>query len=248
MSDSAWTAYRERVLLALDHAAELPSELFLPVFGLPVPARGASGGPGISHGDLEVTPALSNALALDLDATGGLQGVHVAASSSSGAADTTILAMVQQAAASHAFPPLPGGTTGTDSIRLYVVVESMEPVPGTRAAVLGQLAVPVWPLAHPAQLASGAQPADPQHVAHGAPRADSVRVMFVVDAGGAVVGGTARLEVPALSAGRPTVGSEDRVLQSLPQLTFDPALIGTCRVPELVVQSFALPNADSGTH
>jgi len=247
IADTSWAQYKGRVLAALDRWSALPSELFLPAFGLPFAKRAGAG--GAEHGespDLEVTPTLSTVLLFTLDATGTLRSAHVVATSLSPGADTSMLAMVERAAAAHDFPPLPAEESGQDSVPLYLVVESVAPAPGTRAAVLGQLEVPVWRLARPARLAAGTQPADASRLGRDATHADSVRVKVVVDPAGHAVMRTARLEVSPLSAGRPASESAARLLAMLTEFRFEPALIGSCRVPELVIQSFFAPAAAGG--
>lgn len=69
--------------------------------------------------------------------------------------------------------------------------------------------------------------------------AERAAVMMVVDASGQVVTGTARFETGAFGAGRADPASQARVLERLPEVRFEPAVIGTCRVSEFVVQPFA---------
>jgi len=242
MADTAWAQYKGRVLAALDRWAALPTELFLPTFGLAFVERPSPGGAARgTYQELDVTPALSTVLLFTLDAGGALRSADVVATSLSPGADTSMLAMVERAAAAHDFPSLPGEDSGQDSVRLYLVVESVAPAPGIRAAVLGQLEVPVWRLARPARLMAGSQVADAGRVARDTTRRDSVKVKVVIDAAGQAVRRTARLEVSPVSAGRPATESAARLLAMLPQFRFEPALIGPCRVPQLVIQSFASP-------
>jgi hypothetical protein len=247
MSDSVWAEYKARVLAALDRWSELPSELVLPSIGLPF-TNGVSPGTRATgrHPDPDVTPALSAVLLFTLDATGVLTNARVVATSMSPNADTSILAMVERAASAHNFPPLPVIGSGRDSVRLYLVVESVAPTAGLRGAVLGQLEVPVWRLTRQARLASGPQPTDAGRVGSDSSHADRVTVKMVVDAAGHPVRATAQLEVSQTSAGRPPVESEGRLLAMLPQFRFEPALIGTCRMPQWVVQTFAVPEAGTG--
>jgi len=246
MADTAWAQYKGRVLAALDRWSALPSELFLPSFGLPFARRAGPEGAGAgAHADLAVTPTLSTVLLFTLDATGALRNADVVATSLSPGADTSMLAMVERAAAAHDFPALPAGESGRDSVRLYLVVESVAPAPGIRAALLGELEVPMWRLARPARLATGAQPTDASRIGRDATPADSVRVKVVVDATGHAVTRTARLEVSPMSAGRQASESAVRLLAMLPQFRFEPARIGTCRVPQLVIQSFPVPGTVS---
>jgi hypothetical protein len=234
VSDSVWKDYTARVQGAVDRWADLPSEVFLPSFSLPIYGLPSGGG----HPEQEVMPALSTVLAFTLDGSGGLKNARIAASSLSDGADTSVLAAVEQAATQHAFPPLP---PTMDSVSLYLVVESAEPSVATRAAVLGQLEVPAWRLTRSARLAHRPLP--------GGLLADSkalerVTVMMAVDTAGHVVAGTARLETgPAIPA-QATIESRTTVLKRLPDVRFEPARIGACRVNEFVVQSFTPPNGE----
>ena len=238
MSDAAWADYKYHVLVAIDRWAELPSELFLPSFSLPVSPQGqrgtASGGGG---SEVLVAPSLSTVLAFSLDSSGALTRARVAASSLSDGADTSVLAMVEQAAAAHAFPHLP---TGVNSAALYLVVQSAEPTMDTLAAALGTLEVPEWRLSRPARLVRGPLP-DGLVADSTAPH--RVPVMMAVDATGHVVGGTARLWTGASLPVHASPESQAAVLKTLPDVRFDPALIGSCRVGEFIVESFTPPKA-----
>jgi hypothetical protein len=239
MSDKAWADYKYRVLVAIDRWAELPSEVFLPSFSLaaaPQAKRRTSAEGGSS--DVAVTPSLSTVLAFSLDSGGTLKGARVAASSLSDGADTSVLAMVEQAAAARAFPHLP---TGVSATALYLVVQSAEPTVDTLAAVLGALEAPEWRLSRAARLLGGSLP---DGLVADSTATDHVPVMMAVDATGHVVVGTARLGTSASIPVHASLESQARVLKELPQLRFDPALIGACRVNEFIVQSFALPKAE----
>ena len=154
----------------------------------------------------------------------------------SGPADTSMLAELERAAAAHAFPRFPGGPSGRDSVRFDLLVTSVEPAVGTKAAVLGRLEVPVWPLAREAHpLADSAR-----LESHAA---DSVTVQMVVDAQGRAVSGTVRILTGPANADRisPDSGYRQRLTQRLNRLRFEPAQIGSCPVPQLVTQRFAVP-------
>lgn len=239
LPDSAWSAYKDQVLAALVRWSDLPSEVVLPSFGLPG-ARGAARGipAGGKRGRVEVTPALSTVLSFTLDTAGALEEVHVAASSLSGGADTSAIAMIEQAAATGSFPHVPEPRAGPDSVQLYLVVEAVEPVPGMQVAVLGQLEVPAWSLSRPARLLSGLPRSNRRH-GDGTTAGDSITVTMVVDSTGQVAKGTARFEVADQATGSPEGTSEARVLEMLPALRFEPAMIGSCRVSTVVTQSFA---------
>ena len=245
MSDTSWEEYKARVLATLGRWPALPSELVLPSVGLRF-ANGAGPDGRAPSRHPDVTPALSAVLQFTLDASGALRSAHVVATSLSPNADTSILAMVERAGSAHEFPPLAVIGSGEDSVQLYLVVESVAPTPAQRGAVLGQLEVPVWRLTRAARFASGPRPTDAGRVGGDSSHADSVTVKMVVDATGHPVRRTAQLEVSPLSAGRPPVESEARLLAMLPQFRFEPALIGTCRMPQLVVQTFAAPETSAG--
>ncbi len=233
MSDSAWSVYRAQILAGLARGSDLPSEALLPTFGLPAALGAAQGIPMAKlRSRLDVAPLLSTVLSLTLDTTGAIEDVHVAASTLSGATDTSAMAMIEQAAAAHAFPRVAGQQAPSDSIQLYLVVEGAEPASGAQGAVLGQLEVPVWRLARPAQLVSGA----PRKSGGGR---DSITVTMVVDSTGQVANGTAQFVMAERVPGSLAAESQARVLQVLPGLRFEPAMIGSCRVSSLVTQSFA---------
>ncbi len=240
MSDSAWSVYRDQMLAGLARESDLPSEALLPTFGLPATLGAAQGIPmGKLRGRLDVAPLLSTVLSLTLDTTGAIVDVHVAASTLSGATDTSAMAMIEQAAAAHAFPRVAGQQAPSDSIQLYLVIEGAEPSSGGQGAVLGQLEVPVWRLSRPAQLVSGGPRAD--HKGGGA--RDSITVTMVVDSTGQVANGTAQFVMAERVPGSLAAESQTHVLQMLPALRFEPAMIGSCRVSSLVTQSFATTDA-----
>ena len=241
MSDVDWAAYKDQVLAGLVRWSDLPSELLLPTLSRPAERGAARGIPAVDpRGAWDVAPTFSTVLVLTLDTAGALKDVQVAVSSLSGGADTSAIAMVEEAAAGHAFPRLPGSTIGSDSVPLYLIVESSEPIAGSQAAVLGQLEVPEWRLTRPAHLRSGLPKSEHRH---GAP-SDSVTVTLVVDSSGTVAKGTARFEVTDRTNVAPEGAYEARVLQALPALRFEPASIGSCHVNTVVTESFA--TADMG--
>jgi hypothetical protein len=241
MPDTAWSGYKGRVLAALDRVAALPTELALPAFGIPFPLRGG----GSARGRLAIAPTLSNVVGFTLDGRGALTSARVAASSLSPDADTTSLAMIQAAALAHSFPALPSGPGLADSVQLYLQIASIEPRPGTRAALLGQLEVPTWPLTRRATLPEDRPTAPPSPSGQRAASVDSITAEFVVDPAGHPAMNTVRIVGgrSVVNEGHSPPASVARFLQTLPVVQYEPALIGACRVPELVIQSFALPNA-----
>jgi hypothetical protein len=231
ISDTAWAAYKGRVLAALDRSAVLPSVFVLPAFGLPLSGT-ATDSRGTAPG-MTVAPTLSNVIAFTLDDSGALTDAHVAASSLSGSADTTALAMVERAGAAHAFPHAPSTSDGKGATHLLLVTASIEPRVDVRAAVLGELEVPSWRLTRPARLAARSDQSD-SAIRHVVDRGDTVTLEAVIDEEGRVVPSTVRLI--GTTAGVGSVALTDRVSR----LRFEPALIGRCPVPELVLQRVTL--------
>ena len=103
--DSAWIRYADGVFAAFRRSFALPNPLPLPVFGYASPALSKTSwkSPGLA-----VAPTLSTVVAFTLTPTGALLSSSVSVSSLSGEADTSILAAVATAAATHAFPSMPG--------------------------------------------------------------------------------------------------------------------------------------------
>jgi hypothetical protein len=234
MSDSAWAVYRDEVQFALGRASDLPNAAVLPTFGVPAPRGSPQSIPTVKvKGRLDVVPLLSTVVSFTLDTMGAIKDHHIAASTLSAAADTSVMAMVEQAAASNVFPRVAGQHASSDSLQLYLVVEAVEPSAGTQGTVLGQLEVPVWRLARAPRLVSGAPRED-----HKGGARDSIAVTIVVDSTGQVPNGTARFEVTE-APGALVPASQTRVLQILPSLRFEPAMIGSCHVSALVTESFA---------
>ena len=222
--DSTWARYKHDVLVAFGSFFALPTDLTLPAFGVPEltirrQKRGAT-----SREEVEVGPTLSNVIGFTLNARGELTSARVIVSSLSGSADTSVLAAVERTATAHGFPPLPSVEHGEDSARLYVVVASIEPTAAIQAAVLGQLEVPMWPLRRAAQFVSSRTPANSYDN-------DSVTVEAVVDQTGRMVAGTLR-----------TIGKSpaSEALDLIDGVRFNPALVGTCPVPELILQSLPI--------
>ena len=238
VADSVWTEYEGRVLRAVRRWAVLPTELTLPSFDVV-----DSGGPRGAHQTRDVAPALSSVIGFTIDSAGGLTEAHVAASSLSGAADTSMLVMLAQAAAAHAFPPVPSCPPGRGSARFDLVVSSGGVSPGTATLIVGRVAVPVWHLSRPARLAPKPRRGDAPPVRAGTPGADSVTIEAVVDAQGQVDTTTARvIRRPASAAtdvSDTAFGARaDHVLSSL---RFEPAQIAACPIAQLVVQRIAVP-------
>jgi hypothetical protein len=247
VADSAWNEYTGRVLRAVRRWAVLPTELTLPIFGLVDTQRGVdSYGALRPHQLRDVAPTLSSVIGFTIDSAGALVEIHVAASSLSGAADTSMLVMLAQAAAAHDFPPVPFSPAGTGPARFDLVVSPGLPALGTKAVVIGQVAVPVWRLSRPARLV-------PKPRRLGAPAADSVTIEAVVGAQGRVDMTTTRMmraPAPATDVVRaPTSPATDasdtafamRAAQVLSSLRFEPAQIAGCSIAQLVVEHIAVP-------
>lgn len=243
VADSVWSDYAARVLRAVHRWAVLPSELTLPVFGVVGAKRAADGDEPHRAPQLrDVAPTLSSVIGFTIDSAGALAEAHVAASSLSGAADTSMLVMLAEAAAAHDFPPVPSPEAGSWPAHFDLVVASGMPAPGTQTATIGRVAVPVWHLSRTARLVP-----KPRGVAApvraGAPGVDSVTVEAVVDAQGRADMTTARVirraAPPATDAG--ASGIDMRAGQVLSSLRFEPAQIAGCPIAELVVQQVAVP-------
>jgi hypothetical protein len=232
------------VLSVIDRWSVLPSDLQLPAFGAPFTTDAASSGRNAKGSVGDVAPTLSSVFVFTLDSSGALTGARVAASALSGPADTSVLAELERAAAAHAYPRFPGARTAGDSARFDLVVTSEQPAVGTKAAVLGRLEVPVWPLAREAHplanaIGSGLEPPD----------ADSVTVQMVVDALGRAVSGTVRVLTGPTNADRnsPDSGYRQRLAQRLNLLRFEPAQVGSCSVPRFVTQRVDVPARPVGS-
>jgi hypothetical protein len=78
MSETAWADYKYKVLKAIDQWADLPSELFLPSFSLPVSSQAKPGTSSNKNApEVFVTPSLSTVLAFSLDSSGALLRARV---------------------------------------------------------------------------------------------------------------------------------------------------------------------------
>ncbi len=193
-SDTAWSAYLNGVLGAVRSTFVMPTDLPLKVFGYPfresapvVASAAAAASPASA-----AAPGFATVVAFSLDSAGSASRIRVAASSLSGAVDTTILAAVANAAAAHAFPHLPSSHRADGAIRFDLVVSTGQGSVGGHSAILGHLFAPMWPLRRPASLADGTQPdlatgAGPTRIG-----TDSVTLEFVVDDQGRVAMSTVR--------------------------------------------------------
>ncbi len=105
------------------------------------------------------------------------------------------------------------------------VVASVEPKPGTRAALLGQLEVPEWPLTSAATL-------DDSSTGVTGDVSDSVSAELVVGTTGRVVPRTVRV------IGHPAPAANIAFSENVPSLRFEPARIGNCAVPQFLIRAF----------
>jgi len=254
VSGDVWAEYTERVLRAVQRSAVLPTELRLPIFDV-VDTKHATGA-DVSHRAhqlQDVAPVLSSVIGFTIDSAGTLVESHVAASSLSGAADTSIIVMLAQASAAHDFPPVPSSATGGGSARFDLVVSSGEAAPATDAAAMGHVAVPVWHLSRAARLAPKPRRGDAANARAVTSGTDSVTIEGVVGANGRIDTSTARVirrSAPSMDVVRLTAspvrdtgeaGFDQRVSQTLSSLRFEPAQIAGCSIAQLVVQPIAVP-------
>lgn len=187
-----------------------------------------------------VAPMMSTVVTVGLDGEKSLRDTHVTASSGSPSADSSVVAAVRRATAEGQFPAVPYANTRTHATTYELTVSMDEPGPGEQAMVVGELQVPVWPLAHEAEIRDDVQqPGVIDEMIREGARADTITLEFVVDERGHPIASTARTERD--ESGRPIdnahrAGFERRVLQSLPQFSFEEARIGGCAVAEFVRQ------------
>jgi hypothetical protein len=230
-ADSVWAEYEGHLLGAVRRWAVLPTELTLPSFD-----AADTGGPHRSHQLRDVAPALSSVIGFTIDSAGALAEAHVAVSSLSGAADTSMLVMLTQAAAAHDFPPVPSSAAKAGPARFDLVISSGGAAPGTPAVIVGRIAVPVWHLSRPARLVPKLRRGDATPVRAGIPRADSVTIEAVVGTEGRVEMTTTRMMRDVGDTAFAT-----RAAQVLSSLRFEPAQIAGCSIAQLVVQPIAVP-------
>ena len=231
--DTPWLSYSDRLLAAIRQAFALPDRVTLPVFGYAY--RAPSG--------LLVAPVLSGVVVFTLDPTGALVESHIGTSSLSGAVDSSMLAAVQRAGASHAFPGPPhgAGSAGGQSIRYELLVTTTTPDSIGQAAIVGQIDLPVWPLTHPAGLVPGSYLRFGHSYTSPGQRPDSAMFELVVDEKGKAMMSTVRVVgQTSTDAKKPTDAQfVPRIVQLFSSFQFDPALIGACPVRQLILQPLA---------
>lgn len=236
--DTVWMNYSDRVLTALQLSFAFPSELALPVFGYASAAQPTATNHA-PRGSV-VSPALSSVVGFTLGPTGALLDYHLGVSSLSGAADTSILAAIEDAAANHAFPRIPATQSAPPTARFDLIVSTSTPDPAQRAVVVDQIDVPVWPLTRPAALipASASNLSTLRATPTSPP--DSTVFQFVVDETGKSVTST----VQAISTTASRAANADyrefvaRVAEMLPTFRFNPAQVGQCKVSQVILQPF----------
>ncbi len=246
-SDTAWSAYLNGVLRAVRSTFVMPTDLPLKVFGYPFrePAPAVASSAAAASTASAAAPGFATVVAFSLDSAGSVSRLRVAASSLSGAVDTTILAAVTDAAAAHAFPRLPLSRRAEGPIRFDLIVSTGQGSVGGHSAILGHLFAPMWPLRRSASLAGGTQPdlaagAGPTRIG-----TDSVTLEFVVDDQGRAAMSTVR--AVGLSTSGESNGADraflGRVIHALPSFRFEPALIGACPVRQMMITGFSLQGA-----
>jgi hypothetical protein len=235
--DSAWRSYSASVLAAIRDAFAFPSEVELPVFGYASAARPTAR--NLHPLGRVVSPSLSNVVSFRLSPTGELLESHVAASSLSGEADTSVLAAIQGAATGNLFPSMPatGMALHLQSVRFDLMVTTTTPDAADLAMVLDQIDVPVWPLARPAALAPDKSPDLQALRASPGARSESATFELVVDENGKAIIPTARAisQTAAGAADTDYRGFVTQVAAELPKFQFEPALVGACAVRQIML-------------
>jgi hypothetical protein len=237
-TDTAWTSYSARVLDAFARSFALPSPLALPVFGYASPALTRA---NLAPRGLAAAPMLFGKMRFTLDPTGTLLESSIVTSSLSGDADTSLLAAVQGAAAHHLFPSMPRTGPHRDSAPFTVLVSTIASDSTHGAVVVDRIALPEWPIARAAALTGESQPNLAALRGSATTAADSALLEIAVDENGEAITSTVRaISRTASGAADPTYRAfVGRVAQLLPEFQFAPALVGTCAVKQVVLQSFA---------
>jgi len=167
--------------------------------------------------DSKVAPTVTGEVTFTLASHGHLLAVDLAATSLSASLDTALLASVRRADSAGGFAGLPAG--------LYrLSLSSATPAAGAHAIVLASLSVAVTPLV-------GSATIDPDSPPVVLPSGTGT-FEFVVDERGRTVGSTLRRI--ASSSLTFTMG----VSRALGVMLFKPAVIGSCPIKQVVVQSF----------
>jgi hypothetical protein len=235
--DSAWRSYSASVLGAIRDVFAFPSEVELPVFGYATAARPTAR--NLHPRERVVSPSLSSVISFTLSPTGELLESHVAASSMSGDADTSVLAAVQGASTANTFPSMPatGAALHLQSVHFDLAVTTTTPDAADLAMVLDQIDVPVWPLARAVALAPGKNPDLQSLRASPGARSESATFELVVDENGKAIMPTARAitQTTAGAADTSYRGFVTQVAAELPTFQFEPALVGACPVRQIML-------------
>lgn len=240
-TDTSWSRYAGQVLTAIRSAFVMPSDLPLPAFGYPLEKPGRKPRPEAAVGSgegFDVEPTLSAVASFTLDSSGQIGGPHIAVSSMSGAADTSLLAAITDAAAGRRFPHVPAEEERGGPTHFDLIVSTVRPAVGDAASLVGRITVPVWPLSRRVTLASGSQPTNSAASTAEPPDARGPRFEFVVNQQGRVAMPSVQAIGQSTSeAGAPERGRVEAVARLLPELRFEPALIGECPVSQLTTTS-----------
>jgi hypothetical protein len=255
-TDAEWTQFMQRTLVAVDRSFALPSDLPVPVFSAPSGQTVSAGSDDQGARRATVVPVLSSAVTFDLDTTGSVANLRIAASSLSGPADTSVLAAVERAQVGGVLPPLPRAWAVSGVVQLRLAVFSGGPPRDVPSRRVGVTIVPEWLLDRQATLDSVDQSAlRPQsHCTRISGRSngrfpcldttvgdtaafagDSATFSGIIDAHGRVVIQSVRFVQDNSAA------FTKRVIEMLPHVTFTPARIGSCAVSELAGLTFYLP-------
>ena len=236
-TDTSWSKYAGRVLAALRGAFVMPSDLPLPAFGYPLHKSGRKQRPDAATGirpDLDVEPTLSAVASFTLDSSGQVGEPQIEVSSMSGPADTSLLAAIADAGATHALPSLPAVEAQGASTRFDLIVSTVRPAVGDAASLIGRIAVPIWPLTRRVALSEGSRPNLAPAGTGDALDAPGPRLEFVVDQHGRVAMPTVRaIGVSGAATGTPERDRVEALARVLPTLQFEPALVGACPVSQI---------------
>jgi hypothetical protein len=229
--DSAWSMYLDGLLGAIRRAFVAPSVLPVMTIGAPF----ATGEAETTNRDAAiVAPTLSSVVVFTLDSTGAVHNLRMAASSLSGAADTSLLAAIADASDSHAIASPPPRDRGSPPLRFDLTVATGRPTTGERAALLGTLLLPSWSLRQSATLAPGGQVRLPPGQTPTRAKTDSATFEFVVDERGHVAKSTVRAVAVSVASSDSLRQFIDWSARALSGLQFKPAVIGSCPVRQLI--------------
>ncbi len=236
--DSVWIDYSNRVLTAVKLSFAFPNELALPLFGYASTAQ-LSAKNHAPRGSV-VSPALMSVVGFTLSPSGALLESHLGVSSMSGDADTSILAAIAGAAANHAFPKIPARNSAPATARFDLIVSTTPPDSAQRAVLVDQIDVPVWPLGRAAALSPGTSASFPAFRSNPSAAPDSATFQFAVDENGKVIPQTVQaISQTAARAANPSYREfVGRIVAHLSTIRFEPALVGRCPVPQVVLQPF----------